>query len=206
MCKKENKSKYNKEYSTINKEIIKERKRLYYIANKEKFVKYESNRTNIYYPNNKAKRKAYLDANKEKIAEQKKAYYNSNKEKIVEYNKQYGKNRKLIDPLFKLKSNIRTLIGNSIRRNGYKKLSKTELILGCSFEQFKIYLESRFEDWMSWENRGLYNGTERYGWDIDHIIPIDTAKDEIELVKLNHYSNLQPLCSKVNRDIKKHTI
>ena len=55
---------------------------------------------------------------------------------------------------------------------------------------------------MSWNNYGLYNGELNYGWDIDHIIPISSAKNEDELLKLNHYSNLQPLCSKVNRNLK----
>ncbi len=56
---------------------------------------------------------------------------------------------------------------------------------------------------MTWENRGLYNGEFNYGWDIDHIIPISFAKTEEDIIKLNHYTNLQPLCSKINRDIKK---
>jgi len=104
---------------------------------------------------------------------------------------------------FKLSQNIRNLISISIKRNGYKKSSKTNDILGCSFEEFKLHIESKFEMWMTWENRGLYNGELNYGWDIDHIIPISTAVNEEELLKLNHYTNLQPLCSKINRDIKK---
>lgn len=67
-------------------------------------------------------------------------------------------------------------------------------------------MESKFEDWMSWDNQGLYNGELNYGWDIDHIIPISTAKNEEDIIRLNHYTNLQPLCSKVNRDIKRDTI
>ena len=88
----------------------------------------------------------------------------------------------------------------------YLKNSKTEEILGCSFKDFKIYIESKFENWMNWKNRGLYNGSLNYGWDIDHIIPLSTAKNEENLIKLNHYSNLQPLCSKINRDMKKNNI
>lgn len=57
---------------------------------------------------------------------------------------------------------------------------------------------------MTWENKGLYNGELNHGWDIDHIIPTSSAKTEEEVVKLNHYTNLQPLCSKINRDIKKN--
>ena len=59
---------------------------------------------------------------------------------------------------------------------------------------------------MTWENKGLYNGELNHGWDIDHIIPLSTALTEEDLVKLNHYTNLQPLCSKVNRDIKRDKI
>ena len=34
---------------------------------------------------------------------------------------------------------------------------------------------------MNWENYGLYNGELNYGWDIDHIIPISSAKTEEEV-------------------------
>jgi len=78
--------------------------------------------------------------------------------------------------------------------------------LGCSFEEFKLYLESKFEKWMNWDNYGKYNGEINYGWDIDHIIPLSSAKIEEEIYKLSHYTNLQPLCSKFNRDIKKDKI
>ena len=56
---------------------------------------------------------------------------------------------------------------------------------------------------MSWDNYGKYNGLLNYGWDIDHIIPVSSSKTEEDIIRLNHYTNLQPLCSKINRDIKK---
>ena len=113
----------------------------------------------------------------------------------------------IADPLFKLKKNTRNLINYSFTKNGYFKASKTEQILGCTYQEFKDYLESKFEHWMNWENKGLYKiNTYNYGWDIDHIIPLDTAITVEDIVRLNHYTNLQPLCSKVNRDIKKANI
>ena len=112
--------------------------------------------------------------------------------------------RKKTDDLFKLTSIIRNLIYNSFRSKGYSKKSKTCEILGCSYEDFKIYLESKFENWMNWENKSLYNGDFNYGWDIDHIIPLSSAKTEEDLIKLNHYLNLQPLCSKFNRNVKRN--
>ena len=59
---------------------------------------------------------------------------------------------------------------------------------------------------MNWNNKGLYNGELNYGWDIDHIVPISSAITEEDIIRLNHYMNLQPLCSKINRDIKRDTI
>ena len=108
--------------------------------------------------------------------------------------------------IFKLITNVRNLIYNSFYYNGYSKNSKTEELLGCSFEELKEYLESKFEPWMNWDNRGLYNGELNYGWDIDHVIPLSSVNEEIDIIKLNHYTNLQPLCSKVNRDIKKDNL
>lgn len=49
-----------------------------------------------------------------------------------------------------------------------------------------------------------HNGEKNYGWDIDHIQPLSEAKSKEEIIMLNHYTNLQPLCSKINRDIKKN--
>ena len=134
--------------------------------------------------------------------ERQKKYQKNNKQKRNIYLKRRREN----DPLFKLITNIRNLINNSFSEMNYLKNSKTEEILGCSFKDFKIYIESKFENWMNWKNRGLYNGSLNYGWDIDHIIPISSAKTEEELLKLNHYTNLQPLCSYTNRHIKSGNI
>jgi hypothetical protein len=95
------------------------------------------------------------------------------------------------------------MLGTYFRNGGFTKKTRTYEILGCSFEEFKSHLESKFELWMNWENRGLYNGEVNYGWDLDHIIPISSAETEEDIIKLNHYTNLRPLCSYVNRVIKK---
>ena len=57
----------------------------------------------------------------------------------------------------------------------------------------KLFCSKLKRENIYWENYGLYNGELNYGWDIDHIIPISTAKTEEEIIKLNHYTNLQPL-------------
>ena len=65
-----------------------------------------------------------------------------------------------------------------------------EQVVGINYNDFKKYLESKFFDGMSWENRGE--------WHIDHIIPLSAAKTEQELISLCHYSNLQPLWGEDN--------
>jgi len=118
------------------------------------------------------------------------------------YFREYTKERRNNDNLYNVTCQLRKIISRSLTN----KKSRTHEILGCSFEDFKKYIESKFDNWMTWENKGLYNGYFNYGWDIDHIIPLSSARNEEDLIKLNHYSNLQPLCSKVNRDIKKDNL
>ena len=116
----------------------------------------------------------------------------------------YINNRLKTDSIFKLSINIKNLIRISLKRNSFDKKSKSIAILGCSISEFKQYLELQFLSWMTWNNHGLYNGELDYGWDIDHIIPTSSATCEEDIIRLNHYTNLQPLCSKTNRDIKKN--
>ena len=191
---KNNKEKI-KEYYSNNEEKIKEKRKEYYENNKENLI----NKRKEYYENNKEKVKKYFK-------EYRKEYYENNKELIKEkyrdYRNNYYKNRRKNDPLFRLTQYTRRSIKYYLESKGYKKNTKTENILGCSFEEFKKHIESQFEDWMNWDNQGLYNGEFNYGWDIDHIIPVSSATTEEEILKLNHYTNLQPLCSKINRDIK----
>lgn len=161
-------------------------------------VRYEANADDI-----KEHVKEYRKTNADKIKDNKKEYYKANTDKIKEYHKEYRRNRRAVDPLYKLTSNIRRLISISLKNRGFKKTSKTATILGCSFMYLQLHLKLQFEDWMNWGNQGKYNGEINFGWDIDHIIPISSAETEEEVLSLSHYSNLQPLCSHINRNIKR---
>jgi hypothetical protein len=211
--KKEKKRLYDIEYRKKNKDKIKERKQKWAKNNQEKINKNkERNKLSKkisdkkYFQKNKdkinLKKKEWVNNNIDKVKSYKKKYFEKNKDKINEY----ARKRRKTDKVFKLISNIRKSIYSSIKRNGYSKKSRTHEILGCSFEEFKFHLESKFEPWMNWSNYGLYNGELNYGWDIDHIIPTSSAITEEDVIKLNHYTNLQPLCSKINRDLKRDII
>jgi len=117
-----------------------------------------------------------------------KEYYNNNKDKFINSINKYTKRKKLEDPFFKLKANIRTRISQSIRK--YSKSQSTLDILGVNnYDEFKQYIESKFQEGMDWSNYGFGENK----WVIDHIIPIDSAKNEQEIYKINHHTNLQPM-------------
>jgi len=206
----------SKKYYENNKDVISERSKQYRETNKI-ITEEEKQKKKIYQKqyreNNKNKIKEknieYRKNNKEKIIKTQKEFRERNKIKLKEYQREYMKKRLKLDILFKIKQNIRSLISNSIKLKGLKKNSKTENILGCTFDEFKIHIESKFESWMNWNNQGNpvdgileFNKT----WDIDHIIPISNAKTEEEVIKINHYTNFQPLCSKINRQIKQNKL
>jgi hypothetical protein len=173
-----------KEYREENKENINKKRKQYREQNKEKIKL--SNKD--WSDNNKEYRqkydKKYREQNKQKINERVKEYRKNN-EKYLEKRRSYENNKYKTNNFFKLKRVYSNLVRNSFKRKNINKTLKSSLILGCTIIEFKLHLESKFESWMSWDNHGLYNGELNYGWDIDHI---------------------QPLCIKINRDIKKHNL
>lgn len=102
----------------------------------------------------------------------------------------YITERRKEDPLFACKCHIKSLIVSSIQRKGFRKRSRTAEILGCSLDEFIVYIERQFLPGMTWENRGE--------WHIDHIVPLSTAKTEADVIALNHVSNLRPLWAEDN--------
>jgi len=140
----------------------------------------------------------YRKINKEKISENKKKHYIINREKILKQKKVYTQKTKKIrnkkrydlyysNTLFKLLNNLRTRMRLFIKSKNIKKNNKTIDILGGNPETIKKHLEDQFSEEMSWDNYGFY------GWHIDHIIPLSSAKNENDVYKLCHYTNLQPL-------------
>jgi len=135
-------------------------------------------------------RKLIEQNNKEIIKEKRSIWYKKNKIEIIKQHNIYLTNKRKYNTLFKLRCNISARIQQSLKRNGYTKNSKTNQILGCSFEEFKQYLQIQFTKGMTWENFGE--------WHLDHIYPVSLAKNEEELIRLNHYTNFQPLWAKDN--------
>jgi hypothetical protein len=143
---------------------------------------------------------AYRQENRENILAKERRYRKGNADRIRANYREYVKNRRMIDPNFKLRGNLRNRVKDVLNRGKYKKSAHTMELLGCTVDFFKKHLESRFRDGMSWDN---YGG--KSGWQIDHILPcasFDLSKPEEQRVCF-HYTNLQPLLADENR--KKHT-
>ena len=156
--------------------------------------------------------------NVNKIKENHKEYYLENKEIILQKRIDYNlENKELVNkqrylklnenPLKRKALNLRSSTSSFLKSNINKintNRGNIENILGCSKEKLKNHFENQFEDWMNWDNRGGRGiRTQNTNWDVDHIIPLSSAEDEEELIKLCHYTNLRPLCSYINRYIKK---
>jgi hypothetical protein len=79
------------------------------------------------------------------------------------------------------------MISTRIRRANGKKTMRSVELLGCSIDNFRKHLESKFLEGMSWNNYGE--------WHIDHIIPCSLfdLTNINEQKKCFHYTNQQPL-------------
>jgi len=116
--------------------------------------------------------------------------YDTNPKPIIDKSVRYKRKKRKEDPHFRLKDNIRRLINLSLQKGGYSKNSKTQCILGCSYDEFVYHIQSQFQMGMNWDNVGE--------WELDHIIPISSYENQREIYLLNHYTNFQPLWASDN--------
>ncbi len=163
-------------------------------------------RKNWYIKNREAEIKKsaeYAGTEKAKVARNK--HYEANKETILEKNRirrttPHARNLANIarnkiyhsDMSFRISVNMRSRMRQALKNN--VKVNTTIALLGCSIEELKSYLESKFSNGMTWDNYSYK------GWHIDHIKPCDSFDlSDYEQQKICfHYSNLQPMWWKDN--------
>jgi hypothetical protein len=178
----------SKLYRENNKEKRKETIKKFYVNNKEKeLLRFKKYREENPEKRKETQKKSYHN-NKEKHKEKLKEYRIVNRERRTKYQRDKINN----DIQYKLSANVRNRIITFLKKEDITKTNKTFDIVGCTPQFLKEHLESQFKDGMSWDNYGFY------GWHIDHIIPLSSAKTEEELYGLCHYTNLQPLWAKDN--------
>jgi len=144
-------------------------------------------------------KKYYLD-NREKLKEAAKEYYKSNAEKInsrrlnnKEQFARYQRYKRNSDINFRLADNLRRRLNDALKRD--QKSGSAVRDLGCSIEFLKQHLEQQFQNGMTWKNYGKV-------WEIDHIKPLCSFDLTIreQLLEVCHYTNLQPLSRKDNKE------
>lgn len=158
----------HKAYHVNNKETIQAKARNRYHANID--VERAKSRRKSSTPQSKANQKKWQKEN-------------------AEYLRAYYRNKRATDPLHKLSANLRNRMGIALKTKKFKKSHKLAQYLGCSLEELVAHLEKQFQPGMSWDNYG--KGSDK--WNVDHIIPLASANTPEELIKLSHYTNLQPL-------------
>tara|TARA_R110001632_G_scaffold142396_1_gene258402 strand:- start:29 stop:679 length:651 start_codon:yes stop_codon:yes gene_type:complete len=187
------KSKAQKDgYVSKCKECQKEYKREWYKKNREtqlsKMKDYNTDNREV----RLEQQKQYREDNKESIHQTKEIWRKNNQKRVTTNLNKNRKRRYDTDMMFRLKTHIGNRLKVYLKKNNLQKNNTTQNIIGCSPQELRDHLESQFTDGMSWNNYGFY------GWHVDHIIPMASAKTEKELHKLNHYSNLQPLWAEDN--------
>lgn len=125
------------------------------------------------------------------LNQQKRVYVAANRAKVTSRQNEWLKAKRKSDPVFALKQRIRSLIGNAFLSVGSRKNMETQKILGCTFAEFMSHLEKQFTAGMSWDRMGVEIH-------MDHIIPLDTAKNKEDVIALNHFTNLRPMWAAEN--------
>jgi hypothetical protein len=146
---------------------------------------YNENKTNLL-----KSLKLYREVNKGTINKKSLNNYYNNKEHKIKVMVEYNRNRRKNDEIFNIIHSIRIRLNKYLKINNIQKNNTTIKIIGCTPEFLKEHILNQFVNGMNWENRNE--------WHIDHIIPLSSAKTKDEIIKLSHYTNLQPLWAEDN--------
>jgi len=177
-----------REWYEKNKDARKASLKAYYekVKDTDSFKKTQQEDNKRYREKNPDYGKKWYEENKGRHKASMKEFYKNN----PGYNARVERERRKADPFYALKRKLRTRTSMAFEYRGWKKTSKTQKMLGCSWDTLKAHIEEQFIDGMSWENEGV--------WQVDHIIPLNASNNEEELNALLYYKNLQPLWSSDN--------
>ena len=138
--------------------------------------------------------KNWSEKNKEYLTEYNKKWRTENVDKWRKTKRDYERNRKARDPLYKLINNFRTAIYQVLKENNINKNGHYFEILKYTPEDLISHLETKFTNGMTWDNYGE--------WHVDHVKPISSyiilEIGDDEFMNCWSLNNLQPLWGKEN--------
>ncbi len=134
---------------------------------------------------------AYKKTEKAKLAS--KEYSKRMRPKIRERYRGYEKRYHASNPMAKIAKLCRNRIRDGMRKSNVKKWAKSVILLGCSFDFFKKWIEAKWKAGMTWENWGI-------AWHVDHVLPVksfdlSTLAGQLQCFR---FSNTQPLWKEEN--------
>lgn len=106
--------------------------------------------------------------------------------------------RRKADPALAMQARISRLHRWALSSVGAIKRSPTLEAVGYTAAELVAHIERQFLPGMGWHNMR--------DWQIDHIVPISTAKNEQDVVALNQLSNLRPLWAEQNNAKKNRRV
>jgi len=155
----------------------------------------------------------WKDKNKKKRLEYNRDYVSKNRDKVSAYMRQYSPKYRKYKLDTDIKYKVRYYISNLIRISFKKRLQNKDGSisehLAYTAGELKEHLESQFEDWMTWDNWGVYNtktwddnDKSTWTWHIDHIVPQSKfsflSMDDEGFQECWALDNLRPLSAKAN--------
>lgn len=143
---------------------------------------FNSQRENSVYCGNLCRNIAWRSKNKDRDKATKQKWISNNKDQHRLNQSSYQSKRSAADPVYLLKRRLRARLGRISIRSGVSHIKE----LNCSVDFLKAHIEGLFYGSMTWENYGSV-------WEIDHIMPLQVAKNKKQLMELCVYTNLQPL-------------
>lgn len=127
------------------------------------------------------------------------AYLDGRRELTNEQNRTNRKKRRKTDIQFRLAASFRKQFGEWVKKRGGRRTSSYTKMIGCTFAELQQWIESHFEDGMTWDNQGMIDRNRRT-WQIDHHYPVSRFNllDPKHQKICFHYTNLYPMWARDN--------
>jgi len=177
-----------REYKASHRELYNKIARDYYAKNGESIRAYRKE----YHAKNAEKRNAkhreWMKENKDRVNE----YARNNRWRYRERNNSYNRARRKELPVWYYYTRLLYPVRYVLNRRGECKSKRAEKITGLKSKELFQHLANTWLDkyGYAWDGQKC---------DIDHIVPIRTAKTKEEVDKLYHYTNLRLLKPSDNR-------
>jgi hypothetical protein len=127
-----------------------------------------------------------------------KALPEDERKRRADANRIVQRRRRKTDPVLAMQARLSRLHRFALMRVGAVKNSPTLKKLGYTATEFADHIERQFSGGIGWHNMDR--------WQIDHIVPVSTAKDEADVVALNQLSNLRPMWALSNNQKKNQRV